>query len=453
MYLADVFTVPAEPRGPARGLGAGGLHGRRPARRHAARRSRRLRAASLRARARRRESLRGRGRGAPGRGELSGRRALAAAAVAALLFRAVPSLSAAAPRRVEVSRDFAVELRDGAITVEARPLEGETPVAVRPPPREGRARRRSASSRCRGARGARGRDALVRRALADETRRAAVQALFPSDVRATAAWLHIAVEEETLASSRSGSRATPARAARPRDARTRSRAGRRAARRDRPDSRRVPRAAVPGRRAHARRPSRRTSSSARTRRAAYAMYRLRKGEALYSAVVVRFTGRLDAADVNDLALKIAQRSGIADVHAIPVGFPVKIPVEFLSEEFLPKDDPALPRAGAGEGRDGAVRAARGRPRPRGRARDPRRGPRRARHGDAPRRRLGGDVRLRRRVPPPEGPVGEDARRGPHDDEGRRDRLDGAGPGPAAPAPRPDAPHAAAVRAWTIPRSA
>ena len=68
------------------------------------------------------------------------------------------------------------------------------------------------------------------------------------------------------------------------------------------------------------------------------MYRLRKGEALYSAVVVRFTGRLDAADVNDLALKLAQRSGIADVHTIPVGFPVKIPVEFLSDDFLPKDD-------------------------------------------------------------------------------------------------------------------
>ncbi len=70
----------------------------------------------------------------------------------------------------------------------------------------------------------------------------------------------------------------------------------------------------------------------------YAVYRLRKGEALYSAVVVRFTGRLDAADVNDLALRLAERSGIADVHAIPVGYPVKIPLEFLSEEFLPKDD-------------------------------------------------------------------------------------------------------------------
>ena len=60
---------------------------------------------------------------------------------------------------------------------------------------------------------------------------------------------------------------------------------------------------------------------------------------------MRFTGRLDAVDVNELAMTIAARSGIADVHAIPVGFPVKIPIEFLTEEFLPKDDPrSLERA-------------------------------------------------------------------------------------------------------------
>jgi N-acetylmuramoyl-L-alanine amidase len=73
-------------------------------------------------------------------------------------------------------------------------------------------------------------------------------------------------------------------------------------------------------------------------RGRYSVYRLRKGEALYSAVVVRFTGRLDAIDVNELAMTIAARSGIENVHAIPVGFPVKVPLELLSEEFLPKDD-------------------------------------------------------------------------------------------------------------------
>jgi N-acetylmuramoyl-L-alanine amidase len=72
----------------------------------------------------------------------------------------------------------------------------------------------------------------------------------------------------------------------------------------------------------------------------YAIYRLQAGEALYSAVVVRFTGRLHAEDVNAKAAEIAQRSGIADVHSIPVGFPVKIPVEDLAAEFRPANDPA-----------------------------------------------------------------------------------------------------------------
>ncbi len=71
----------------------------------------------------------------------------------------------------------------------------------------------------------------------------------------------------------------------------------------------------------------------------YAVYRLRKGEALYSAVVVRFTGRVHAEDVNAKAAEIAARSGVADVHAMPVGFPVRIPIADLSPEFRPPDDP------------------------------------------------------------------------------------------------------------------
>lgn len=74
-------------------------------------------------------------------------------------------------------------------------------------------------------------------------------------------------------------------------------------------------------------------------RGKYALYRLKKGEALYSAVVVRFTGRLHAEDVNAKAAEIAARNGITDVHAMPVGFPVKIPVEDLSPEFRPPGDP------------------------------------------------------------------------------------------------------------------
>jgi N-acetylmuramoyl-L-alanine amidase len=75
------------------------------------------------------------------------------------------------------------------------------------------------------------------------------------------------------------------------------------------------------------------------RQGPYAVYRLRKGEALYSAVVVRFTGQLLAKQVNQTAMEIARRSGIEDVTVIPIGYPVKIPLELLLPEYLPRDDP------------------------------------------------------------------------------------------------------------------
>lgn len=78
----------------------------------------------------------------------------------------------------------------------------------------------------------------------------------------------------------------------------------------------------------------------RDERGEYAVYHLRRGEALYSAVVVRFTGQLLAKEVNETALEIAERSGIDDVTSIPIGFPVKIPMELLLPEHLPKDSEA-----------------------------------------------------------------------------------------------------------------
>jgi N-acetylmuramoyl-L-alanine amidase len=70
----------------------------------------------------------------------------------------------------------------------------------------------------------------------------------------------------------------------------------------------------------------------------YAVYRLKKGEALYSAVVVRYTGRVDVQDVNDLAGQIARRSGIDDVTNIAIGYKVKIPLDDLLPEYMPRDD-------------------------------------------------------------------------------------------------------------------
>jgi N-acetylmuramoyl-L-alanine amidase len=71
----------------------------------------------------------------------------------------------------------------------------------------------------------------------------------------------------------------------------------------------------------------------------YAIYRLRRGEALYSAVVVRFTGQLLAKQVNETAMEIARRSEIEDVTDIPVGYPVRIPLDLLLPEYLPAENP------------------------------------------------------------------------------------------------------------------
>jgi N-acetylmuramoyl-L-alanine amidase len=71
----------------------------------------------------------------------------------------------------------------------------------------------------------------------------------------------------------------------------------------------------------------------------YAGYRLKRGEALYTSVVIRFTGVTEIDDVNHLADLIAKRSGIRNVKKIPVGQLVKIPIDDLLPEYLPRTDP------------------------------------------------------------------------------------------------------------------
>ncbi len=80
-------------------------------------------------------------------------------------------------------------------------------------------------------------------------------------------------------------------------------------------------------------------SFGRDKQGEYALYRLRHGEALYSAVVVRFTGQLLARQVNETAMEIARRSGIDDVTSIPIGYPIKIPVDLVLQRYLAPDDP------------------------------------------------------------------------------------------------------------------
>jgi N-acetylmuramoyl-L-alanine amidase len=70
-----------------------------------------------------------------------------------------------------------------------------------------------------------------------------------------------------------------------------------------------------------------------------AVYRLKAGEALYSSVVVRFTGLTTAADVNSLAAEIAAANDIRDVTDIPTGRRIEIPLDVLLPEYLPADHP------------------------------------------------------------------------------------------------------------------
>jgi N-acetylmuramoyl-L-alanine amidase len=74
-------------------------------------------------------------------------------------------------------------------------------------------------------------------------------------------------------------------------------------------------------------------------RGAYAAYRLKPGEALYSAVVVRFTGRTEAEDVLALVEQVCKRNGIREPRDIPAGYAVKIPLDLLDPEYLPPSDP------------------------------------------------------------------------------------------------------------------
>ena len=70
----------------------------------------------------------------------------------------------------------------------------------------------------------------------------------------------------------------------------------------------------------------------------YAVYRLKSGEALYTAVVVRFTdiqghnAVLEACDV------IQRRSGIKDVRDMQAGQKILIPLDMLSNRYKPRGD-------------------------------------------------------------------------------------------------------------------
>lgn len=73
----------------------------------------------------------------------------------------------------------------------------------------------------------------------------------------------------------------------------------------------------------------------------FAAYRMRKGEALYSSVVIRYTDRVDPKGVSELADRIAARSGIKDVRTIQPGQLIKIPLSVLADPFQPEGSSQL----------------------------------------------------------------------------------------------------------------
>jgi len=77
----------------------------------------------------------------------------------------------------------------------------------------------------------------------------------------------------------------------------------------------------------------------RTAPVPFAVYRLQRGEALYSSVAIRFTGRVYSKDVGDVVDRIVKFNNIDDVARIPVNYAVRIPMELLLPEWLPADDP------------------------------------------------------------------------------------------------------------------
>ncbi|MBP7147697.1 MAG: N-acetylmuramoyl-L-alanine amidase [Acidobacteria bacterium] len=72
---------------------------------------------------------------------------------------------------------------------------------------------------------------------------------------------------------------------------------------------------------------------------AFAVYRLRRGEALYSGVVLRFTEMVRPDDVLAASETIARASAIADVTKIPAGARILVPLELLAPRHLPANHP------------------------------------------------------------------------------------------------------------------
>lgn len=69
---------------------------------------------------------------------------------------------------------------------------------------------------------------------------------------------------------------------------------------------------------------------------AYASYKLQRGEAIYTSVVVRFTDFQLSEDINNACRRVLERSGITDPRRIDAGQAIRIPMEILSDRYWPE---------------------------------------------------------------------------------------------------------------------
>lgn len=67
---------------------------------------------------------------------------------------------------------------------------------------------------------------------------------------------------------------------------------------------------------------------------AYGEYRMKDGETLYSSVIIRFTGRMLHDEVNRMADDLIKLNGIKNPRRIRQNQKIRIPLEWLSEEFV-----------------------------------------------------------------------------------------------------------------------
>ena len=66
----------------------------------------------------------------------------------------------------------------------------------------------------------------------------------------------------------------------------------------------------------------------------FAIYKILQGESIYSAVIIRFTDRILDKEVHDLASQLLLINNIKDETNIPIGTKLKIPLDWISDEYL-----------------------------------------------------------------------------------------------------------------------